>query len=66
MPKNLRMKRKNYRNLALIKAGKIIALFALQPMRMGDRRLALCSLANPAGQPTERLETGPRRTSRPK
>jgi hypothetical protein len=35
----------------------------VKEQKNGDRRFALCALANSAGQPTESLATGPRQIS---
>jgi len=45
-----------FNNQACVSAGEIKTSNAV---KIGDRRFALCPLANSAGQPTESLATGP-------
>jgi hypothetical protein len=66
MPKNLGMKRKKLIGPASSETqnqGRAIVLLKMNcdaAEEIGDRRLALCALANSAGQPTENLTTSPK------
>jgi hypothetical protein len=52
------MKRKKLAKPEFSKTKKV-ARAGCEGVKNGDRRFALCALANSAGQPTENLATGP-------